>query len=688
MTLKTWLSAGHGAPHKHSKAPVDILPAHDAAAPKLPAHRGLTTLPNGDVTLRRGLRNPFSTLMKGGTREWRVRSVEDVLEAEGGDYGFLEYYSLRRTSSRDTALTDPRAALSYGTWSHLNSAWARWPDAAPAQFYPGTLGRADKDQRRLSEHRHPRSYHLEEPWRPEDMRTSTPLSSTTSSTHDGPPAPLAHQQSQQDAPQEGPQEGGRREGNRRGVVKRNSLLWRLRPERWRTDGSLRRARSRDDGLAAARERRKGDLGASQPDLLTSHRAPDDGGQCDVVSPAPLSILPPTTRRAAQSETLPRKIRHNSKDAHAAHTLLARGRRWLHSASLGRADRNTDRGESEIMVQPETLPTRPALDDADHQNSDKNNNNTNNNTGLPLSARKMNAKNRLVAAEVYGSLGRGGVEAEWWRQGRDRSRRPRTFYLLEDYLSPVRAAGGVAPAGVVLDEYVGRAPRLVFRETSHEAPQRPVPPTPEWDTPSLSPPPSSVLSGQQPTPAPPTAHQHPALPGGRSLFVDAIIPSPEKSCGSSVYSPVFSPRDSGYPRFVTPELALPELSVPERAPPPVTGLPAPPHCHYSHSHSLANNPRSLELDERKRTKESRKVGACAGDGVEMPSFLTSACCIFGIHLPFRCFYLQRPNFHGKGKELIYWRLSLRVSLYALYEKKKKEKMNSIIHRKMITRKVGK
>nr|XP_027234018.1 aspartate, glycine, lysine and serine-rich protein-like [Penaeus vannamei] len=107
---------------------------------------------------------------------------------------------------------------------------------------------------------------------------------------------------------------------------------------------------------------------------------------------------------------------------------------------------------------------------------------------------------------------------------------------------------------------------------------------------------------------PTAHQHPALPGGRSLFVDAIIPSPEKSCGSSVYSPVFSPRDSGYPRFVTPELALPELSVPERAPPPVTGLPAPPHCHYSHSHSLANNPRSLELDERKRTKESRKSPA--------------------------------------------------------------------------------
>ncbi|ROT64692.1 hypothetical protein C7M84_017355 [Penaeus vannamei] len=483
-----WLSAGHGAPHKHSKAPVDILPAHDAAAPKLPAHRGLTTLPNGDVTLRRGLRNPFSTLMKGGTREWRVRSVEDVLEAEGGDYGFLEYYSLRRTSSRDTALTDPRAALSYGTWSHLNSAWARWPDAAPAQFYPGTLGRADKDQRRLCEHRHRAAYHLEEPWRPEDMRTSTPLSSTTSSTHDGPPAPLAHQQSQQDAPQEGPQEGGRREGNRRGV---------------------------------------GDLGASQPDLLTSHRAPDDGGQCDVVSPAPLSILPPTTRRAAQSETLPRKIRHNSKDAHAAHTLLARGRRWLHSASLGRADRNTDRGESEIM----------------------------------------------------------------------------------DYLSPVRAAGGVAPAGVVLDEYVGRAPRLVFRETSHEAPQRPVPPTPEWDTPSLSPPPSSPLRGRH----------HPVA--REELRLQRVLAG---VLAAGLGLPALRHARAG-----------PARAVRARArPAAVTGLPRPRTAttRTATASPTTAQPGARRAEAHQGVPQGRRMRRGAGDGVEMPSFLTSACCIFGIHLP--------------------------------------------------------
>ncbi|XP_069174410.1 dual specificity tyrosine-phosphorylation-regulated kinase mbk-2 isoform X1 [Procambarus clarkii] len=571
MTLKTWLSGTYGASHKNTKTTVDILASHEVPNQSvLGLSKGLSSLQNGDVTLRRALKNPFSTLTNAGSREWRVRSVEDVVDAEGGDYGFLEYYSLRRTTSRDTALTDPRPSLTYGTWSRLNGSWGRWADASPAQFYPGTFTRGDKNDRKHGsvDHR-PRNYHMDDPWRPDDMRTSTPLS-TMSSLHDLPAPPTA-QQSQQT--------GNSAETTRRGIVKRNSLLWRLRPDRWRgTDGSLRRVRSRDDGLDLSRSRRKSDLGASQPDLLTSHRAPGEPVRCDVVCPAPFSILPPTTRRAAHSETLPRRSRHASKE-NCTSTLLARGRRWLHGASLGRADCIMDREESELVVRPETMLPHSLSSVANMTNM----------------ACVNNYKNALNGPSVggppmFGSLGREAGEGDLWRRGRARSRRPRTFYLLEDYLSPVRSTG-VAPAGVVLDEYVGHGPRLVFREVSNDTPQRPLPPTPEWDTPSLSPP-SSIMNGHHPTPL----QYHASHAAGHGVYVDAVIPSPEKSCGSSLYSPVFSPRDSGYPRFITPELALPE-----RAPPPVSGLPPPTHAH-------TRNCRSLEYEGCRRTSHTHKSPA--------------------------------------------------------------------------------
>ncbi|XP_066976524.1 uncharacterized protein [Macrobrachium rosenbergii] len=582
MTLKTWLSGGHVANHKHHhKGPVDVVLPLDVNGAKLGLTKGLTSLPNGDVTLRRGMKNPFSTLTRTGGREWRVRSVEDVVDAEGGDYGFLEYYALRRTSSRDTALTDSKAALTYGTWNRLNGSWGQWDVPGTAQFYPGTLNRGSKlEHKRISDYNH-RNYQLDETWRPEDMRTSTPLS-TAGGADTQPSSSLQHQHIQQQKVEEV-------DTNRRPVVKKNSLLWRLRPDKWRGfDGSLRRARSRDDGLDASRVQRKGDLGASQPDLLTSHRAPGDPIPFEIGSPPPFSILPPTTRRAAHSETLPRRSRHSSKENNGTSTLLAKGRRWLNGASLGRADHSNNRGISELVVQPETI---------DPQKFTPNNVSS-------FSNRQKNLKNAvnsltLGGHRIYSNIERDGWDEELWRRGRPRARRPRTFYLLEDYLSPVRTLGGIPPAGVVLDEYVGRAPRLVFREMSREDPQRPIPPTPEWDTPSLSPPPSSVLSGHQPIYQ--THHSH--MVGGRSLFVDAIIPSPEKNDSSKVYSPVFSPRDSGYPRFVTPELALPELSLPDRAPPPISGLPQPTHQpSYSHSY------RSLDRDERRRTKDSLKSPA--------------------------------------------------------------------------------
>ncbi|XP_050728116.1 dual specificity tyrosine-phosphorylation-regulated kinase mbk-2-like isoform X2 [Eriocheir sinensis] len=601
MTLKTWLAGAHTPAHKHNKTAVDVLPRYEAAA--TPQGSQLTALPNGDVTLRRNLKNPFSALTRGGARDWRVRSVEDVLDAEGGDYGFLEYYSLRRTSSRDTSLTEPRAPITCGTWSHLG----RWAEHGPAQFCSATLGRGEKPERkRTHRDQRPRSHHLDEAWRPEEIRTSTPLSSTTPSAHPKQPRPQPPE--------------SRAESTRRGVSKRNSLLWRLRPDRWRSvEGSLRRARSRDDGLDVGRGHRKSDLGASQPDLLTSHRAPSDAGYCDLVPPPPFSILPPTTRRAAHSETLPRRTRHASKDS--CNTLLARGRRWLHCSSLGRADRVADRSESVLTVEPETIrPHRSSSSSNSNSSSSNKHNNSNNsnnnkydnsynnkthynntyNNKLSSASRNNNHRNALNSLSLSGppaagSLGREAGENELRRRGRARSRRPRTFYLLEDYLSPVRAAG-VAPAGVVLDEYVSHAPRLVFREAAHEALQRPLPPTPEWDTPSLSPP-SSVMTGHYSTPLQP--HHHSGS-GGHSLFVDAIIPSPEKSGGSSLYSPVFSPRDSGYPRFITPELALPD-----RAPPPLNGLPQPGHALYGHAHSQTQSFRSLDREDRRRTKDSRK-----------------------------------------------------------------------------------
>ncbi|XP_063866822.1 dual specificity tyrosine-phosphorylation-regulated kinase 4-like isoform X2 [Scylla paramamosain] len=113
-----------------------------------------------------------------------------------------------------------------------------------------------------------------------------------------------------------------------------------------------------------------------------------------------------------------------------------------------------------------------------------------------------------------------------------------------------------------------------------------------------------MTGHYSTPLQPH-HHHGSGCGGHSLFVDAIIPSPSKSGGSSLYSPVFSPRDSGYPRFVTPELALPELSLPDRAPPPVSGLPQSTHALYAHSHTQTQSYRSLDREDRRRIRDSRK-----------------------------------------------------------------------------------
>ncbi|XP_076029415.1 uncharacterized protein LOC143018156 isoform X2 [Oratosquilla oratoria] len=662
MTLKTWLSPGGG--HKNKIVPppvVEVVPLPSIelvphrqrqqqtsdsredlessasslsppSSPSLGCMRGtssisrgtcsisksntvskgvLAALSNGEANLKRHSRNPFSSLTRKSGEDWKVRSVEDVLDhnvssGENGDYGFLEYYNLRRTSSRDTVLSDRQHqfrnchqhdlhhhhhhhhhqhshTLAYGTWSRLNGSWSKstgWGGDGPSQFYPGTLARAEKAAamraKRAKSDPRPRSYHVAAEatrgppplfnWRPDELRTSTPLSSTASTHFDNllipPPVQFGTSPPPPPPPVPPPPRAEKENAGPRkpSLTKRNSLLSKLRPDRWRgisLDGSLRRARSKDDVLDNGKTRRKGSEGlgsvhGSQPDLLTSHlpaRHPAMENCCDVLPSASLSILPPSSKRIAEQqwETLPRRNNVPSHTDSMRDTLLTKGRRWLHGGTF-RGDRTTERGESEIEVQVEAMP--------------------------------------LCVQDPPASLPRSAKNMDTYRRSRDRSRRPRTFYLLEDYLSPVRGQDRHVLGGVELDEYVARAPRLVF----HVTPQRPVPPTPDWDTtPSLSPPPSSVHSshGRRSGGTPGTSSSSASGTNGvRSIFVDAIIPSPEKSQQSSLYSPVFSPRDSSYPRFVTPELAIPE-----RAQPPVNGLPYPPQhfvVHNSHTHTHNNH----------------------------------------------------------------------------------------------------
>ena len=359
-------------------------------------------------------------------------------------------------------------------------------------------------------------------WPPEDIRTSTPLSPNRAVV---PVSPLPmvvvspEQQQQQHMHHHHQKHYAHKNGSSgsRGITKRHSVLWKLKPERWKAqeDGTLRRCRSKDDVLHPSPRHVPSSsslLAASHPDLVTSHLTiPTENGG---VPPA-LSILPPSRRNSCQ--TLPRRASHGSKD-----TLFARGKRWLashrpdhkehhkdtriipdyrlveHRAERKVNELQADRGQSELTVNVDTVEVPQIRTET-----------------LP---RKL------------------------------RPRRPRTFYLLEDYLTPVQG-------GTELDECVG--PRLLF------PPPRPAPPTPDWGTPSLSPP----LT---------------VTPRTTASLLDPCEPSLEKS-GGGLYSPVFSPRDnSSYPRFVTPEMSLSEQ----------------PQFPSGH----------MTLDGRRRTHQRAKVGS--------------------------------------------------------------------------------
>lgn len=365
--------------------------------------------------------------------DWR--SVEDGLET---DYGFLQYPSLQRPMKQQPWRPVPSLAVPY---------------ARPI--------RTDRPN-----------------WHHDDMRTSTPMSTghilSSVSPLPGVPENISS----------------------RGITKRHSVLWKLKPERWRTreDGTLRRCRSRDDVLQPSPRHvpAPAHLAASHPDLVTSHLAlPSEMG-----APPAISILPPSRR--SSSQTLPRRASHGSKD-----TLLARGRKWLASHRLDHQKEQKENNKDPRIIPDYRLLEHRAEQRIAEQHTERGQ------SELTVQLETVEAPNRTDARKL-------------------RPRRPRTFYLLEDYLAPVRG-------GLELDECVG--PRILF------PPPRPAPPAHDWETPSLSPP----LLGATPLLS---------TPRTTTSFLDPCMASPDKLPGS-LYSPVFSPRETSYPRFVTPEMSLSE-----------------------------------------------------------------------------------------------------------------------------------
>ncbi|KAF2369170.1 hypothetical protein FHG87_000091, partial [Trinorchestia longiramus] len=403
--------------------------------------------------------------------DWR--SVEDGLET---DYGFLQYPSLQRPQKQQIWRPAPGLAVPYT-----------------------------------------RPVRVERPaWHQDDLlRTSTPLSPghVVSAVSPLPGVP-EHQ------------------ATSRGITKRHSVLWKLKPERWRQreggGGTLRRCRSRDDVLQPSPRHNPppSHLAASHPDLVTSHLAlPTEMG-----APPAISILPPSRRPSSQ--TLPRRASHGCKD-----TLFARGRRWF--ASHRPDHKDTKDKEPRVIPDYRLLEHRAEQRIAEQRIVEQRI--LEHRITQQQLAEQRTGGHQLLEQRIAEQLTERGqseltiqaetMEAPSRTDARKlRPRRPRTFYLLEDYLAPVRG-------GLELDECVG--PRILF------PPPRPAPPTPDWATPSLSPQPSAstVLS----------------TPRTTTSFIDSsIVPSPDtRVLSGSLYSPVFSPRDTTYPRFVTPEMSLSE-----------------------------------------------------------------------------------------------------------------------------------
>ena len=470
MTLKTWLSTSNISSQKQKMtAGISILPPNGNLRESPTQGCALPTVTCGRMKPKR-------------SKNWKAKSVEDGLESvEQSDYGFLEYFSLRQYNPREI-ITDTSSHLGsshHGSWNPYENSWNHakdWNSFSSAQFYPGTLNRQDaatkKRNRRnrpqsLLQENHQRKYHFQS----DHLRTSTPLTNP----------PLCADLNRYNLEKC----RNKNKNSSSSILKRNSVLSKLRPDKWMgLEGTLQRSRSRDDGLNTSKN---AGVTASQPDILASHvtSTTTNSSPNPVISPpAPLSILPPTCRNAEAnvSTTLPRRRRTSDNKEN---TLFARGKRWLTGGSSTAPTKDDSLKMNRInvssVVNSNCTPPREEEVKLDNKKPYKECIQYDQNRNECRIDKIQNSGGVRVSPEKH-PLER--LPTEKHPLERLRCRKPLSFYLLEDYLSPVKASSGVE-----LDEYLNKTPRVLF----NECPQRPLPPTPGWDTPSLSPP-HSLVSG--------------------------------------------------------------------------------------------------------------------------------------------------------------------------------------------------
>ncbi|XP_047468448.1 nascent polypeptide-associated complex subunit alpha, muscle-specific form-like, partial [Penaeus chinensis] len=186
-------------------------------------------------------------------------------------------------------------------------------------------------------------------------------------------------------PSRGPQEGGGG-GATVGASSKGTRFCAAAARRWRTTGRCAAPAPRRPPLAAARSG-QGRPWASQPEIADAQN-PAPTAQCDVGRRRPFSTLAAHQGAGPPHEPSSQNPPTKEKAPHAPTPCWPRAAVAAH-ATGARGDRNTDRGESEIMVQPgkrcdggprhQTDPptARTATKQQQHQQQ----------TRLPLSARK-------------------------------------------------------------------------------------------------------------------------------------------------------------------------------------------------------------------------------------------------------------------------------------------------------------
>ena len=219
-----------------------------------------------------------------------------------------------------------------------------------------------------------------------------------------------------------------KKSRRSSLSKRNSVLSRLKPEKWRFDGHLKRSRSRDDVLEASNI---GQFGLSEPDLLN-----DNYLTYEVNLPSPISILPPSCKSDPANYTLPRKF----SDLTRTQTFFSKSRKWFAGMTNKESDnkllsnkengikltnKENDRNRSNISmvstVKQDGLSAKRQLNFSDARYDSGKIHRTGSSSHIDETYRRAYALRNPI-----------GVKHPLEEM---RSRRPLTYHILDDYLSP-------------------------------------------------------------------------------------------------------------------------------------------------------------------------------------------------------------------------------------------------------------